>query len=223
MSVSSDGIDRPSTPAKEARFGIGALWGTVTHSLSNGSAQEKPAAAEPHQPKEVSTTDAKPLLRRLPPPPSSRHPGHSATHPPPPPLCHTPPASTTATSEPSAFVAPVPIHSPARPPPPLSKRNRQRTKSPAVPQGSPTEGKTRVPVSTEGSDDTATVLSPPEQSHDKFKMPVEDLPGPPLDLVNTYMVNIGSDLDFSYHTPWSLLSQWFGFPTPFHNHRQNVP
>lgn len=184
LSVSSDGIDRPSTPAKKARIGIGALWGTVSRSLSNGSAQEKPAAAESHKPKEASTTDSKPPLRRLPPPPPPRHPGHSATPPPPPPRRHPPPASTTATSEPSTIVAPIPVHPPAGPPPPLPKRNRQRTESPAVPQEPSAEEKVSVPAATEGSDTTAAALSPPEESHDEFKTPVEDLPGPPLGLVN---------------------------------------
>ncbi|KAI0759761.1 hypothetical protein BC629DRAFT_1584268 [Irpex lacteus] len=165
LSPSPDGIDRPSTPAKKARMGIGALWGTMSRSLSNSNAPEKPNGAETPKPKEA----------RLMPPPLPHHLATITRT-----FCYSPatstpsPAlpqaqSTPATSEPSV-VAPVPVHPPSHVPPPLPKRT-------------PVEEKAPVTI-TDNADTAADVLSPPDEHIDEFTTPVEELPGPPpLDIV----------------------------------------
>ncbi|KAI0701347.1 hypothetical protein BC835DRAFT_1264923 [Cytidiella melzeri] len=173
-------IDRPSTPVKKTRMGIGALWGTVSRSLST-TAPERPST-----PEVKPATDVKPTRHLPPPPPPPRHPSHTssaATPPPPPPRRQ--PLTDSATLDSSHVAAPVPVHAHLGAPPPLPKRNRQRAESPAVPNGTHAAEKVAEPAG-EGPDPAAVALSPPEEHVDEFTTPVEELPGQPsLDLIAT--------------------------------------
>lgn len=178
-------IDRPATPVKKARLGIGALWGTMSRSLSNAP-PEKP---EPSKPAEESSKETKPPVpqRRMPPPPPPRHPSHSGPHsdhingvgpPPPPPPRRHPPANGATSAVTSEIAAPTPVHPPSAVPPPLPKRNVQRTASPAPARQSQPEEEIKEetePVPAD-HDDAPAMLSPPEELHDEFTTPVEELP-----------------------------------------------
>jgi Rab guanine nucleotide exchange factor SEC2 len=189
LSVSSpDATDRPATPAKKVRMGIGALWGSMSRSVSTNASEKSPTADAPKA-KEVPTPAEQPK-RRLPPPPPPppQRPsltGPAAVPPPPPPRRH-PPKETNSSLD-SHVAAPVPVRPPAVVPPPLPKRNRQRTESPAPPHDSHTEEK--APVLDGEAPATVTTPSPPEQHIEEFKTPETELPEPPLvDLVTAASV-----------------------------------
>jgi len=80
--------------------------------------------------------------------------------------------------------APVPLHPASGPPPPLPKRNRQRTASPlgageTQPENSETLADAASPPD-ESSESAAALKSPPEETHEDFTTPVEELPNHPL-------------------------------------------
>ncbi|KAF7795677.1 hypothetical protein EIP86_006842 [Pleurotus ostreatoroseus] len=151
----TDSAEVPSTPstdaAKRARMGIGALWGTVSRSLSNNPTRNEaekssseaasPKAAE--SPKPTATTHTVPPIppRRLPPPPP-RHP-------------------------------PLPTQDAPVSPPPLPKRNRPVP--PPPPPRTPTTA-----TAEEAEKPKAPVRTISEESQEDFTTPTEEAVHPPL-------------------------------------------
>lgn len=135
--------EKPAAQPRPSRIGIGALWGSMSRSLSNTRTKSESGQSESASPKPKEepakpevTTQAPPVPpRRLPPPPPRNLPPPPPRHPP--------------------LDAPVPVVA-TGPPPPLPKRNRQRTASPVM------------------HDSPSTMAPPNEQAHS----PAHDEPVP---------------------------------------------
>ncbi|GJE94800.1 hypothetical protein PsYK624_109740 [Phanerochaete sordida] len=167
------GDEKGPLQPKPSRMGIGALWGSMSRSLSGTRTKSEPTptgSLDGPQLKEIheETAKAETVPRRIPPPPPPRNtpPRPPRTLPPPPPR-HPP------------LDAPVPKSVlPPGPPPPLPKRNRQRTEE-DLPAYSD-EGR-----STLADDKEKPPLLSPAEETERFSTPEEELAAPPIDRVPT--------------------------------------
>ncbi|KIP12093.1 hypothetical protein PHLGIDRAFT_82261 [Phlebiopsis gigantea 11061_1 CR5-6] len=155
----SSGSDKPSLQPKRSRMGIGALWGSMSRSLSGPGTKAESTQSDAQDPKTKEEPAKSGTNKPVPPVPPRRVPSAPRTLPPPPPR-HPP------------LAAPVPRPAPMAPPP-LPKRNVQRTASPAV-HDVPAPA-TPEPRSSE--EDLAPLATPPEE-YDSFTTPTEEIADP---------------------------------------------